>query len=567
MGHFVKLFAFTLFVYLSAAHDLSLLKNVAQAIQREASFATDHWAMQLAPGTDPEEIAKRHGHEFVGAVGSLKNVFLFKKKPETQHGVTHPHHNDSSEIHWFENQVATQKMKRATIISDPLFSQQWHLRSDSAVNINVNPVWQQGITGAGITIGVVDDGLEYTHPDIAENYRASASYDFNYKDSDPFPDTNGDDHGTSAAGVAGARDNSACGVGSAFRAGLSGLRLISRASTDSDEAAALSYKPDENHIYTNSWGPIDDGRRKEGPGRLASMALANGVREGRQGKGSIYVWAGGNGLRSGDNCNYDGWANSRYTISIGAVDNKGGQAWYSESCSMLVVSAPSSGGSAGITTTDLKGARGTSTTDCTSSFGGTSAAAPLAAGVIALVLEANPNLGWRDVQAVLIDTATKISPGDADWVDNGAGYHVNHAFGFGLVNAAGAVEKAKRWVNLGEEKSTSVLTTSNQQIPKNSDLVSTATVSASFTVEHVEVVFKATVPRRGDFQIVLVSPSGTASVLATPHSDMTPNYDWTFGTIRCWGENSQGDWQLKVRDTRASAFGTLNSWELKIYGH
>jgi len=428
-------------------------------------------------------------------------------------------------------------------------------------------VWQSGITGRGVVIGVVDDGLEYTHPDLADNYRRDASYDFNNDDADPFPDTSSDDHGTSAAGVAGARDNSVCGIGSAFRAGLSGLRLISRPSTDYQESNALTYKWNLNDIYTNSWGPIDDGRRKEGPGRLASLALANGVKEGRNGKGSVFVWAGGNGLRSGDNCNYDGWANSRFTIAIGAVDKTGVQAWYSESCSMLVVSAPSSGGSAAITTTDLRGARGTNGGDCTSTFGGTSAAAPLAAGVVALILEANANLGWRDVQAVLIDSAVKVDLGSDDWVNNGAGFHVNHKYGFGLINAAGAVAAAKQHVNFPPEKMVTVVTAANLQLPDFTEVSSSVEVSSNFTVEHVEVTFRAQHRRRGDLQIILVSPSGTSSVLAAVHGDINVDYNWTFGTIRCWGEKSSGSWQIKVYDGKAGITGVLTSWELKIYGH
>lgn len=74
---------------------------------------------------------------------------------------------------------------------------------------------------------------------------------------------------------------------------------------------------------------------------------------------------------------------------------------------------------------------GTSNGDCTSNFGGTSAAAPLTAGVIALILEVNPTLGWRDVQGILISSAFKNSPTDDGWKSNGAGYHINHKFGFG----------------------------------------------------------------------------------------------------------------------------------------
>jgi len=536
--------------------------------QEDIQIATDHWALELAPGTNPFDIAEKHGHEVVGALKTIPGVYLFKKKADTQHGVTHPHHEESSEITWFENQVARQRYKR-NLPSDPSFESQWHLHltDTTTAHINVETAWNQNITGDGITIAVVDDGLEHTHPDIQPNYQSASSYDFNYNDANPYPDTSSDDHGTSAAGVAGARDNSVCGVGSAYRAKLAGLRLISRASTDSQEAEALNYMWNLNHIYSNSWGPIDDGRRKEGPGRLASLALRNGVQQGRDGKGSIFIWAGGNGKRSNDNCNYDGWANSIYTISIAAVDHKGIQAWYSEPCSMLVVSAPSSGSTLSITTTDLQGIRGTTSNDCTSSFGGTSAAAPLVAGVAALILEANPALTWRDVQAIFIQSASQNDPTDSNWHTNGGGFHYNHKYGFGLVDASRAVDLARTWQNLSPQVSITQNLDVNQDIPENGWLETSINIGVSFTVEHATVRFVATHPRRGDLVIQLVSPSGTTSILAERHSDSNANYDWTFGSIFNWGENSQGQWKLRVNDAQSGRTGSLTNWELTLFGH
>jgi len=424
------------------------------------------------------------------------------------------------------------------------------------------------ITGKGVVIAVVDDGIEYTHPDLEPNYAPECSFDFNYNDADPFPDANSDDHGTSASGVAAARDNNVCGVGSAPRARLSGIRVISKSSTDSQEAGSLSYKYDCNDIYSNSWGPIDDGKRKEGPGRLATAAIANGVKLGRHGKGSIFVWAGGNGRRNGDNCNYDGWANSRYTISIAAVDFNGLQSWYSESCSMLVVSAPSSGDRRAITTTDLLGRRGTSGSECTSGFGGTSAAAPLAAGAIALILEANPELGWRDVQGVLIETATQNHPGDGDWKQNGAGHFVNHKYGYGLLNAFAAVQAAQTWHNYGPELAANYTNSTSIEIPDTSlPILFTVDVTETFILENVDLVFTANHPRRGDLKIVLQSPLGTQSVLAEVHPDMGASYNWRFGSNRCWGEIPAGVWTLKVSDERAGYFGTVLGWTLNLYGH
>jgi hypothetical protein len=83
---------------------------------------------------------------------------------------------------------------------------------------------------------------------------------------------------------------------------ISGIRLIAKATSDSIEAAGLTYKTDLNDIYSSSWGPYDDGRRLEGPGYFLMAAFKAGVTTGRGGKGSIYMWAAGNGRSAMDNC-------------------------------------------------------------------------------------------------------------------------------------------------------------------------------------------------------------------------------------------------------------------------
>jgi subtilisin-like proprotein convertase family protein len=235
---------------------------------------------------------------------------------------------------------------------------------------------------------------------------------------------------------------------------------------------------------------------------------------------------------------------------------------------MLAAVAPSSGAVYAITTTDLKGSRGTSTTDCTSSFGGTSAAAPLVAGVVALILQANPNLGWRDVQGVIIQSATKNDESDSDWVQNGAGLWVNHKYGFGLVNAYQAVTVARTWNNLGPVLSTHSQVSDNSAIPEGSWLSVSIFVNERFTVEHVELLFQASHRQRGDLRVELVSPSGTVSTLAEAHRDTNADYNWTFGSIRHWGEASQGSWTLRVKDdTINSITGSMIGARLAVYGH
>lgn len=549
---------------------------------RDSRILTEKWAVRLRPGRDPDNVANALGAENLGQIAYLPNTYLFCF-PDTETSLAISGDiKKENRIEWYAQQVARWRFPKHNTrkwhLADPLFSDQWHLENTgqtggkAGADVNVVPVWDMGITGDGVVIGIVDDGLQYEHPDIELNYREDLSYDFNGKDKDPSP-WRYDEHGTSAAGVAAARDNDTCGAGAAYRAGLAGLRLISQENTDADEAACLSYKRDDIHIYSNSWGPNDDGIHLEAPGELAMAAIEDNVKNGRGGLGTVYVWAAGNGLYSNDNVNYDGYASSRFTIAVGAVGDTGQQADYSEPGAPLLVTAPSdtmeSGKYAGITTTDLLGAAGARSGDCRDDFGGTSASSPLVAGIIALMLEANPKLTWRDVQHILVKSAEQNDPQDEDWIINRAGLHVNHKYGFGLPDAEAAVRLAFPWQPASEEVPVYYTSEPDQAVPDTDPegVSSEITVEENLKLEHVEVVFNATHPYRGDLQIVLTAPSGTQSILAESHRDSNADYDaWKFMTARHWNEFSGGTWKLTVADLKEQNTGTLDSWELILYG-
>jgi subtilisin-like proprotein convertase family protein len=488
-----------------------------------------------------------------------------------------------------EVQVQFGRQPRKKLIpNDTYFPNQWHLRNTgqgggtAGVDVNVASVWDV-YRGTHVVIGIVDDGLETTHPDLASNVNTAWDRDWNDTTPlDPSPDpANEDFHGTSCAGVAAARGNNSIGVsGAAPEATLVGLRLIAGIVDDADEADALTHSNAVIHIKSNSWGPDDDGLTLEGPGALTRAALSNGTAHGRGGLGTLYTWAGGNGLEANDNANKDGYANSPYTIAVGAVDDDGAQAYYSEPGACLVVAAPSSGGATDITTTDLVGTDGYNSTygtagepsnrDYTGTFGGTSSATPLVAGVVALVLQANPALGWRDVQEILIRSARRINPTDAGWATNSEGLAFNNKFGAGMVNASGAVARALSWTNLGPRISLRAAQSGlGLSIPDNSTTgVSRAlNVTTNLRVEHVEVTLDVSHTSRGHLEVVLISPAGMQSRLIEKHSDSGDNYrSWTFTSVRHWGEFSQGAWTVRVADRTSGTIGTLNSVILSVHG-
>lgn len=461
---------------------------------------------------------------------------------------------------------------------DALLDQQWHLkdRGKETGGANVLAAWPSS-AGAGIVIGIVDDGVQYTHPDLSPNYLASASYDFNFNDADPQPYSTAG-HGTSVAGVAAARGDNSIGVsGVAPQASIAGLRLTALVASDAQEAAAFNFQPSVIHILNNSWNPTDNGTTLKGPGSQASAARQSAITNGRSGKGRIFVWSSGNGRLTGDDCNFDGYANHRFAIAVGASTDSAVQMPQSEGCSALMVLAPAGGGSRALTTTDLIGSPGYNSGDYTSAFGaastgGMSAAAPTVSGAVALMLDSNPNLSWRDVQHILRRTSVRIIPTDAGWTTGQ--YPHNERLGFGLLDVDASVDLAARWASVPGEEVLSANRNVNAPIPdiNSNGVTDTITISSNesnFVIEHIEVETTITHPWRGDLQVKLTSPSGVVSMLAPIRpNDSGDNFSaWKFGSVRHWGEAAAGVWRLNVSDRRYQDTGTLNNWTLRIYGY
>ena len=492
--------------------------------------------------------------------------------------------------------MLARQLFRRMVPNDPYFAHQaanagyqWHLRNTgqnggtAGVDVNVVPAWDSYL-GGGVRIGIVDDGLEVTHPDLAANVDLLNDYDFNGLDEDPSPGAE-DFHGTACAGVAAARGNNGIGVtGSAPEATLVGLKLIAAPTTDADEAEALGFKQDIIQIKSNSWGPFDNAYGAGGPGPLSLAAMQEAVTNGRGGKGTVFLWAAGNGNGSGDDSNYDGWANWPHAIAVSAIQEKGRPAWYSEPGANILVCAPSNGGKQGVTTTDRLGATGYNEDggtveypdfadpDYTNSFGGTSSATPAVAGVVALMLQANPSLTYRDVQEILVRTAVQNDEFNGGWVTNGGGFHFNERYGAGLVNAQAATAMAAGWTNVAPLQ-TRVLAQTGlvQPIPDANEngTARTFTVSAAdnLRLEHVTVKVKVTHPYVGNLEWQLTSPSGVKVRLARARfNDTTANLEWTFMATHFWGERSEGDWKLEVYDRMIDHAGTLDEATITFYG-
>ncbi|KAI8656457.1 hypothetical protein NCS56_01249800 [Fusarium sp. Ph1] len=460
-------------------------------------------------------------------------------------------------------------------IADPIFTEQWHLFNPIQLghDVNVTGLWLDGITGQNVTVAVVDDGLDMNSDDLKPNYFAAGSWDFNDNDPVPAPELDDDRHGTRCAGEVAAARNDVCGVGVAYDSKVAGLRILSKLISDADEAEALMYKYDDNHIYSCSWGPSDDGQTMEAPDVVIRRAMLKAIQEGRGGLGSIYVFASGNGAGAGDNCNFDGYTNSIYSITVGAVDRTGQHPYYSEECSAQLVVTYSSGSGDAIHTTDV------GKNNCYKAHGGTSAAAPLAAGIFALVLQVRPDLTWRDLQYLAMDTALPIEGDEANQQDTAIGKKFSHTFGYGKIDSWALVEKAKDWELVKPQTwYFSPWIHVKKPIPEGRDGLSvTFEVTKDMLkdanvarLEHVTVTMNVEHQRRGDLSVDLISPENVVSHLAVSRerdAKAEGYVDWTFMSVVHWGESGVGKWTIIVRDTEKNQFkGKFIDWRLKLWG-
>jgi subtilisin-like proprotein convertase family protein len=586
----------------------------------------NHYVVKLANGASLQEVQQRCGIHSMELVREGSNLAICEEESAGKVLAQLARVAADPEVVTAEPVFSKKRFKRA-VPSDPFYDTVDNPREDEAYQWNLNNIGNNGgvagidiklegaldrATGQGVTVGVIDDGLSIDHADLVAN---ATGPHLNLLEGDPADPTTFDaalTHGTSVGSLIGAAFNNDEGIsGVAPNATLSGIRLLGADGLTDDvkEADSLSFENDTIDVYNSSWGPDDGTLDLEQPGPLTRAALEDGILFGRSrpstpgnpnpvGLGNIFVWAAGDGGEIGDNSNYDGYANSKYTIAVGSINDAGLRAPYSENGANLVVVAPSDGGAQSLLAASYgldvdEDDNPIRTTEYIGDFGGTSASAALVSGVAAMMLEENDDLSWRDVQDILIRTAFKVDSENVEWVTNAAGIDFNHSYGAGLVDAAAAVQESFR-VNsanefLGEavQHSRSAFFSSDSQgtaeeptglVPDNTgqSLLATfdmtkgsdGTPFENLRVEHVE--FNATIitPNRADLEVVLISPNGTQSILAETNADHEEDsiFFWNFMTVRNWGEGSAGTWLVRVTDRISGNQAILNNATLTING-
>ncbi|MEA5098622.1 MAG: S8 family serine peptidase [Burkholderiaceae bacterium] len=503
--------------------------------------------------------------------------------------------------------------------TDELYASQWHLAMIGTLGYStiyntagLERIWSE-YTGKGTHVGIWDSGVQRTHWDLDGNYDDSmhVSVDGTINDGQP-PGGSGKEyaHGTAVAGLIAAESNGLGGVGVAFDASITSVRIFGGMDDINEHSDRYLQTLDNlgnfdviNHSYG---GDPDFIENVEWMSKFETAAEL-----GRNGLGTINVVAAGN-------TNWDGngeYFNAvRFSVSVAALDNSinaslyaarditdrypvdGNPATYSTYGAHILISAP-----AAAITTDMLGiddgynnllgtAGNVPDGDYTDRFGGTSAAAPVTAGIVTLMLDANEGLGWRDVHNILAYSAVGTGSlytgnttnegfawkwnGAGNW--NGGGLHFSEDYGYGMVNAFNAVRMAEAWSILYPTAATSAneLSVTTGELTANKAIYDLNTIEYQFEVsdninlEHVTLGIDLTHENWGDLRISLISPDGTTMSLydGSVCKDHEGELLYEFGVEGLRGESSQGTWTLKITDAAGGDSGTLNAVEFTGYG-
>ncbi|HEV7251686.1 MAG TPA: S8 family serine peptidase [Mesorhizobium sp.] len=476
--------------------------------------------------------------------------------------------------------------------TDEHFAQQYYLRNTAAGGRDLHmfhgdrSVWDE-FTGRGVRVGVIDDGVDLSHSDLDGNHNPAWAL----PGSDGSPPGANDSHGTAVAGIIVAERNGSGVVGIAYDARFASMAAIAPSGGPSYSQAIANYANFD--VINNSWGGgVDFNDALFNPeGRADRDMLATLSANGRGGLGTIFVKSAGNERAEFGNASSSYNNTSPYSITVAAAQRDGFVSDYSCPGSSVLVTAfggPTQG--ADVWTTDRTGDAGYGAGDYTGGFNGTSAAAPMVTGVVALMLQANPNLGYRDVQTILAATAqhggSAIGGGPAGheahrWKWNGAtnwnggAMHYSEDYGFGLVDAFAAVRLAESWRHQSTQANR-LATSANmneaaRSIPDGGSTDITFDIAAGISVERINLDLGMSHSRFGDLKVQLISPTGTVSEIFLNHmaNNAVPDfgpYDLNVSSTAFLGENAGGRWTLRFIDDVAGNAGQIEAARLHVTG-
>ena len=573
---------------------------VAQTMGKRARLAptvapaSTEVVVVLGPRDSARKFASRYQFRVVQSLRSMPNAWVMDAgSPFTARLAAAALRSDPSVQAAYVNQRVSHSLT-TWAPNDPLYPRntpvagwagQWYLKNTvtAGLDVSVTDAWNRDYTGLGVLVASVDQGVETTHADLAAGFSAADSWNFVSSGADITPGAT-EPHGTAVVGLMAARGGNSTGItGAAPLASWAGLALSfgASASTEAQFAdATLFHSSGANTaitIKTHGYGinvpyisvPLERDA-------LAVSSLA----------GTIHVLAAGNDRTSAldpsigtstEDSNKKDIQSSPDAITVAALGSDGKFASYSSYGANVFVTAPSSGSTLPMLTTDLTGSNGYNSVlgdtypnmDYTSIFGGTSAAAPLVAGVLATTKQAQPLLNTRFAKHLLartslvVDASDATASSDGGWKTNGAGFKFNQNYGFGLVQADKLALAAVKYRGVTPLESVVINNTITTpiSIPDNNPtgVTKTFNIGSTTPVEEMQITIDAMHTFGGDLTAWLTSPMGTTSRLFVSDPwDMNP-ISWTFISNAFWGEDPQGTWTLRVADVAAGDVGTLDS--------
>ncbi|MDJ0676123.1 MAG: S8 family serine peptidase [Calothrix sp. MO_167.B42] len=504
---------------------------------------------------------------------------------------------------------------------DSLYNQQWYLSHNGGYqlepqsHISVEAAWDITRGNRSVVVAVVDDSFDLNHPDFQGSGKIVAPRDLKENDFLPLPGEKETSHGTACAGIAVAEENGRGVVGVAPGCALMPIRTTGFLDDDSIEKIFNWAVEKGASVISCSWGasaiyfPLSLRQR---------AAIANAASKGRNGKGCVILFAAGNANRpvngkvhernwpknilQGNTHWLNGFAVHPDVITIAASTSLSKKAAYSNWGENISVCAPSNNAppgmwfqatgfvftqpaistylpGKGMFTTDQLGTAGYDPGDFTSNFGGTSSATPVVAGVVALMLSANPDLTAQQVKSILEETADKIVDANADpqLGMRGGTYDENgHSlwFGYGKVNSDRAVKQAYQMRAVTGEVSQYIRKKSDRiiKIPDNypQGINSIIAISESSLVKDIQVKVDIRHEFLGDLEIYLIAPNNQRVLLQNRTLGRRKNLRTTYAVSshpaleQLLSLSTKGYWQLWVLDMVSQDVGQINNWELSL---
>ncbi|MDB5403272.1 MAG: hypothetical protein JWQ55_5290 [Rhodopila sp.] len=456
-------------------------------------------------------------------------------------------------------------------IPEPQFDTYAYARSFT-YGSNITKAWTYS-SGAGVTVGLLDDGFDPATSATFGNFSTALSKAFGGTTTSTAEPAGGY-HGTTTAGLIDATGANKTPEGLAPNATVVGAKVTFATATIAILAQAEAYLASTSSIVNNSWGYSGYGTGEpNNPGfAIWYSTIEAAVASDRGGLGDVITFAAGNDRTGADNLAVQPMVADYRVIAVAATDANGLVANYSTPGAALLVSAI--GDNVAVVNTGGSG---------NSVESGTSYSAPTVAAIAAMMLSVNPKLGWRDVQEILADASYMPAPsasgftynGTKDW--NGGGMHFSNDLGYGVVDANVAVNLARAWTEQSTSAnldSVTVTHTAAFTVGKNATVSSTVADTANVRIQHVEVTINDTYLPVAWSRIVLISPDGTQSVLVNQiglvnGSDQTGGPDVSGSVITSnafWGETATGTWTLRVQDINGNTVGTIGSWSLTFLG-